>query len=69
MQEKQLLPTPRLPSSVAVLLRRVDRRAGIADSSQGKLGSSHFHVLKNSSGSIPACFRIALSVPSGISPE
>jgi hypothetical protein len=95
--KRQLLPTPRLPSSVAVLLRRVDRRAGIAgsfkligkiegrgttaplgrrkkkqliaDSSQGKLGSSHFQVLKKSSGSIPACFRIALSVPSGISPE
>jgi len=30
-KEKQLLPTPRLPSSVAVLLRRVDRRAGIAE--------------------------------------
>jgi hypothetical protein len=28
-----------------------------------------FYIFKKSSGSIPACLRMALSVPSGISPE
>jgi hypothetical protein len=59
MQEKQLIAHRRNMKD--------DKK--IADSSQGKLESNHFHVLKKLSGSILACFRIALSVPSGISPE
>jgi len=29
----------------------------------------NLYIFKKSSGSIPACLRMALSVPSGISPE